>query len=1738
MFEMAAAPLRQKRRGESLQRRNNGCDVCVVAAAYENRARVFLYWHTKNMEVYIMKQSTRLLSVLLALVMLFGVMAIGVEAAVRRNVVITKGNVSYDSIDDVALTTEQVATLICDALDELLLGANIYEKVDVVNIVLDLRSLDTAFKSLYDVLDHWLVTSVIIGDVYALNKNKALIKNKTRAGIGDTAMLRQFIGFLTNHADSREAISKIAYGIENGSNSLDLGALTSFLDVSKLSMLNDIPALLRGLLFDELLLRSYAYPTEDDKQFYNSTPTVYTKWDKLATKPFTNTDTMLNTALHNLLTTPQDKEWVYNESTGLMERKYDLDSVILPTIEAGVININNNSLMQIIDNVLDLAFAELGVAPLNHDLKKLLMKETGADFIEVKNPSSGLIAAFEAVPNIKNYFVNAATFKYDGDWYFSDYVTRGVDANNDGVTDLDANDREITQKVRRFFKADASDVDELYNIVNWDYEFTADTYSFAAGLQTYGSLVGQLNHLLYTLMDTMLSTQMKDAIKAFNGTADFAEDGGNDKLGTNLLNIVKFVVCEYAGKIFYKNPAFVDENNEALPTFVAEVKAAANFENLAAYIAIPLMYEILPELILPVSFTKDKEIEQVAALLLREALSDLTPVLNFDDRIFKAGTLTSATGRELAELTKDEWRTLVLDMGMNLGVIYLDNVTNLNLDSAAAAAIYAANGWRGLLEEVVDWGIQYLGTGTNGILNGFGPQTLGAVRGTYNGNAFTNINKILNALLPLGMVVGCNRNGFACDIEYLAFEKIVPAIFDLDIPTLLSVFGRSGSADNLLTAKNAVATILDLVRRILNSLLPNAVPTSHLTNLNTFISQAGLKALIKSLLASLDSRVYSGGSTNGILYSGILPLISKFVSDWSGEQTVGSPLIEIENTFDATNGALSGGTFTVTNGAKGLWRGYLDENGTRQQDEHYKYRITGVTATSTAGNVTVTAPATTLDFGQGTNISFNATGVPAAGAVVLFAINYKIYDENGEFMGGDKTFTAYKYAYISYNPSNDGKETQLKVHKSDNKMQFGVFTPQYIALENGATDIPARNTVYFNVEFTNYTGYTPCKGKIDTVTPASQYGISIPTTGEIELEKETKTRWQSCTVNETQYDAANITSGTFISWNITLMMRNRKMGLSGGQADYATGTITMKFYSARDIARVKDVVNDEINTVKVQTDYNTTDVYAGRVLRTAAVSEDEPKETNFAATGVDPETGETVTIINGETAWTNYKTALNAAMRGAFQRWNDNSVYNHAELAENLRVATADINYCRKTAEQLADEGAENNDIAVIALKALYDARSSELNSYKDYMLYRFHRYEDNERDAVRLINLYEAANAVVDTKAFPYGDINMTKLNALLVKDGAYADYINALLEDRTQEQIEASALSKEKAETDYSRGYTAQTVSQITSLLERTADRLIEREGGTRTEYLATELASALAIYGKMATSAVYSEKSWNVYLDRVATAEAELLNPKNNHTVFEAKYHLQRAVNELVLIEDGADYSGLEDAIATAEAVLANHTSFKQGQDKVIGLVLAALGYKIDGTELFPGGAKDVANTAYAKDKQNRIDDAELKLRLALANVRFETTTVGGNDGATTEGQTGSDAYFAFVPANLVIDNVYGYLAAVTVPANVTNVAPVTVTPNATHAGTGTVVTFYGTLAGNTIPVASYSVVVLGDVTGDSAIDSADVLIADLVANAHKEVDGAFLKAALADSATAGAGEVTIEAVSAIVNLALGK
>ena len=66
-----------------------------------------------------MKQSTKLLSILLSLVMLMSIVSVVGHAKLVKN------QVQYNAIDGAELTVEQVANLALDALDKLLYDAKI-----------------------------------------------------------------------------------------------------------------------------------------------------------------------------------------------------------------------------------------------------------------------------------------------------------------------------------------------------------------------------------------------------------------------------------------------------------------------------------------------------------------------------------------------------------------------------------------------------------------------------------------------------------------------------------------------------------------------------------------------------------------------------------------------------------------------------------------------------------------------------------------------------------------------------------------------------------------------------------------------------------------------------------------------------------------------------------------------------------------------------------------------------------------------------------------------------------------------------------------------------------------------------------------------------------------------------------------------------------------------------------------------------------------------------------------------------------------------------------------------------------------------------------------------------------------------------------------------------------------------------------------------------------------------------
>ena len=158
-----------------------------------------------------MKQSTKLLSLVLALVMAFGCMS------VIGNAALVKGEVKWDNIDDAKLTAEQVADLALDLVDNDLLadmepidlsilGELRLNKIDY--ICADISSLTGGFV--------WSIGKGLLGDLGDMDFSA--IKNKSRSQ-GDLNMIMNVLQLVGNDTNSN-ILSKAAYGIGSGNDFL------------------------------------------------------------------------------------------------------------------------------------------------------------------------------------------------------------------------------------------------------------------------------------------------------------------------------------------------------------------------------------------------------------------------------------------------------------------------------------------------------------------------------------------------------------------------------------------------------------------------------------------------------------------------------------------------------------------------------------------------------------------------------------------------------------------------------------------------------------------------------------------------------------------------------------------------------------------------------------------------------------------------------------------------------------------------------------------------------------------------------------------------------------------------------------------------------------------------------------------------------------------------------------------------------------------------------------------------------------------------------------------------------------------------------------------------------------------------------------------------------------------------------------------------------------------------------
>ncbi|MBQ3889095.1 MAG: hypothetical protein II738_05045, partial [Clostridia bacterium] len=330
-----------------------------------------------------MKQSTKLLSILLSLVMLIGIVSVVGHAK------LVKSEVQYNAIDGAELTVEQVADLALDALDKLLDDADlddINESIPIIGtITLRLDSIDHILSDLITIVnDHSAILS-IAGDAGKLDFDAITANNNgkkpaiQRSG-GDLNLILKLVAFLN---DNKDILKKIPWGI--GTNDgITLGRLVNSIGALKKALaginetLQDLPGFLTKMVFGALL--------------YNETPAYLGDQYDPDKDGFTlpgnaNTiDKILNTWIYEKLAKPveftrdADGNKVFTPGTEV-SKQY---AAMSESAARALTNVNNNSIFQILDNVAQIAYDEFGIPGINYSLKHVLMDVMGADAFEIK----------------------------------------------------------------------------------------------------------------------------------------------------------------------------------------------------------------------------------------------------------------------------------------------------------------------------------------------------------------------------------------------------------------------------------------------------------------------------------------------------------------------------------------------------------------------------------------------------------------------------------------------------------------------------------------------------------------------------------------------------------------------------------------------------------------------------------------------------------------------------------------------------------------------------------------------------------------------------------------------------------------------------------------------------------------------------------------------------------------------------------------------------------------------------------------------------------------------------------------------------------------------------------------------------------------------------------------------------------------------------------------------------------
>ena len=1689
-----------------------------------------------------MKKSTKLLSVILAVVMIFSTMSVMAFAAKTKYQ--TSDNLTaldaYSPDGAVTrLSTEERMSVVFDFLDVTLAAANI-NMGDVINtaglrLVIDLRSVNAlcgTIDSAQALLNNGLVKLVkgllgIVKDANLKNWKSGMTREKN-------AQLDIVNGIATLLNDNAGLVKKV---INDGK--LDVGIIGNFVDISGVNKyLSDLPGMLKGLVYpmfarvddDMTLINTYSTTTANPdtlvkKVLINamSKPQSYTSYKEDASGNCISNHIALPTSAKAGLrdyyvkdsdskgayievfeydtdkkmyvaqeekyykTEETDMEgkgtgvYVYANAAGENVKYYVKDSYFLPSLATSgkVSEIFNLDSNTFVSALYQIApYVFKDLAPV---VLNGSVKMLLAQWFGAEKTELFGGKASEATAVLAKLPSDVKAFysKAAGTYNWEwSDFTIGSDGN--GYYRLVSKDG-LTET---WLKFDMSTANSFAKLINWNYTISGDFVDeFMPTAANNGSVTASAAG--YTTVLAALNDFVGKAIDTMlSDTAKAAINwtkGDNTKLIPNLRKALQYVAAYNPEYLF--GTGYETVYAGYYDTVVD--KSASNQDVVTALGAIGVK-ALMPQIILPsAAELKGQNVTALLACVIRELATQFVPTYNYDALIYADyNSKTLVKGKD-----SGYWLDVIFTMGTDIGMKYLSKLADLGSDKAGGYQFEASKTYKladfekntRAWEKTIDWIIDWALTSDNEWCWKF--QKL-INTGDLDLDLATaqdpwvKLDKIIRDVLPVEKIINETATDGKTFLETVLREDIIDSLLNLDVSKLLGTNSVTGIFNIPANSTLRTEALYPAVFRIVRELLNKVLG-----------KVCGNTALIADSYNSLDAILQKGAIADlaeklivGIAYAvktgGLLDVALPFVNFFLGWTTNAQSYAEPKLTID--KGTLN--YVQLTNGQMNTTLKVTNASAgmlLKHGDTYdHPYMLTLKSVTVNGTEMLTAADKKPLSPYESKDVTLNAA-VHTDSLVKVTAV-YSFTFKDGTAYDGDITSTTFEYA------TNDTADTV-----------------------GSAWDSGEKKATYLAVDYVKMKGATTtdCLVTNPSALASAISNIAVTWTNTRDTDcKFTKGSISGFDANyfESSGQAEALVNKTFLKYvkdddsytgNIVTVNPLRLKS----DVDAATVPSGATYDLGNQAVTVSGSHRDRTRTLDMSAPLGTLYYYNGTNVKNAVDSE---FKANRDSSKYPAE------------AWKTYWTALTAAAKLAYGPFKKANIGNYSD--DNLTAAVTALETAAKALDTASTTPASGS--ATVTPAPIEDAlkAAGDIN-YQNFDLYAYWAYEKAMKAGNAIIDAYKGP--VAPEKYIDGSSLSEAEITAIANK--ANATYKSAIVAS-----MKAPSTEAQNAYMDAVKAYKAPSYSELEVLnsaknIAWYASFLKSAAVKTEKQFLAKEIAAAKAQGYKEAD---YTAGSYARYTKALAAAEALNANAEALQSeVFDVKYELEIAQRALMpksasALEAGA-YTELEAVIAQAKSIFTDNSAYTFDASKADGLskteayakLVSVLGYeytdeKGNTANLYSGSAENYAanDRFYSNVVAAQIDAVVTNLKNAMAPFVCKyvavPTTAGSSEGVSVTENT--SLITGVTPGSLATaDDVLARVTAKDSSATTLNVAA-----NAAGLyGTGATATL--SLKSSGAPVAIYTVVIYGDVNGDGVVDGFDASYMDLAINNRATLTGAY-------------------------------